>query len=163
MPDRLARFTAWLPALASVLLVVAIAYSLAELTWRMVPQAETEALAPAAPAGFEHDQQNGVDVERIVTRELFGSPDPEQDQELDLAEIDAPDTQLNLTLRGVMATDRPGMASAIIASGRNDENSYAIGDRITGGAMLRAVYAIERVAPGPTEWLAWRTGARRGS
>lgn len=53
----------------------------------------------------------------------------------------APETRLNLVLRGVLAAESPNYASAIIASGKNGkEEFYGIGDSVPGGAKLHEVH-----------------------
>jgi len=54
---------------------------------------------------------------------------------------DAPDTQLNLELRGVLAYNPEASALAIISEGRSDERVYAIGDELPGSATLEEVLA----------------------
>jgi len=142
---RLSRYTRHLPMAAALVLVLLIAHSMADLSWQLLPLTEDDA-APPTGAHSVQVTDNGdtaVDLDRLVALSFFGDPDPEddRDQEIDLADVDAPETQLNLELRGVLATEIPDMARAIIASGRGDDKSYKVGDNIESGASLRAVYS----------------------
>lgn len=135
----------WLPLVATIALIVAIAHGLADLTWRLVPVADEHG-SPQAGASTaltaSRDDSASVDLDRLIDMSVFGDPDPaDEQQDLDLAEMEAPETQLNLELRGVLATEIPEMAMAIIASGRGDDQSYRVGDSIDSGASLRAVYS----------------------
>lgn len=142
--ERLSRYTRHLPVVASVVLVIAIAHALADMTWRVVPLNEGD--APQAVPTPEIDGAgsggSNVDLERLTELSVFGDPDPQdaQGNTIDLSELDAPETQLNLELRGVIATEIPEMSRAIIASGRGEDESYEVGDSIGSGASLRAIY-----------------------
>ena len=54
--------------------------------------------------------------------------------------VDAPDTQLKLTLRGVFSCDNKEEARGIVADPKGNEESYGIGDAIPGNATLSEVY-----------------------
>ena len=54
--------------------------------------------------------------------------------------IDAPETQLNLQLRGTIAAGDETMAHAIIADGNGKDKVYFINDAVPGGAVLHEVY-----------------------
>jgi general secretion pathway protein C len=138
------RLIQWLPLIATIALIIAIAHGMADLTWRLVPVAEEQGSRQTVAGSIAGDTGNGdsVDIDRLIGMSVFGDPDPQDEQNsLDLAEVEAPDTQLNLELRGVLATDIPEMAMAIIASGRGEDKRYRVGDRIGSGASLRAVYS----------------------
>ena len=53
----------------------------------------------------------------------------------------APDTKLNLKLRGVFASPNPDFSRAIIADAKGNEDSYAVGDPLPGGAVLSQVFS----------------------
>ena len=56
------------------------------------------------------------------------------------APIEASETKLNLTLRGVFAADNPAQAMAIIADARGQEKVYRRNETIFSGVTLYAVY-----------------------
>ncbi|MCP1726723.1 general secretion pathway protein C [Natronospira proteinivora] len=143
--EQLQRLGRRLPVFVSLLLVIAIAYALADTTWKLIPLNDeaADAAPPAqSPANANGEGRGVADLDQLLAQSVFGDPDPEDDptQELDLAEVDAPETQLNLELRGVLATEIPEMARAIIASDTDDDESYSVGDSIGSGASVRAIY-----------------------
>lgn len=141
--ERLQGLARHLPVLVSALLVIAIAHSAATLTWRIVPLPEHAGSASPAPVttSVPSDDGAGVDVENLIELAMFGEPDPADDTgSVDLSNVEAPETQLNLSLRGVLATADDSVARAIIATGNGDDKSYKVGDTIGSGAILRAVY-----------------------
>lgn len=140
-----ARLAARLLTLVLALLVI---YQLAQLTWQLVPAPSAPAddaspatvpktAAPAAP------DAESVPTGRIAGWHLFGEadPGPEQGGTGPAAPIDAPETRLNLTLRGLYATDQPDRARAIIAAPNGQERTYRVDDELPGGAELSAIYA----------------------
>jgi len=55
--------------------------------------------------------------------------------------IEAPETQLRLTLRGIYLAGRGGDSGfAIIADAGGKDETYAIGDPLPGGAVLKEIY-----------------------
>ncbi len=134
----------WLPVLATLALVAWLALLAARATWAFAP-GETAGSAPLPPAPVTaralagDGERPGPEqhARRIAGLHLFGEaeqPAPEADA------IDAPETRLNLTLRGVLAGG--GQAGlALIAQGREAEQIYAVGDRLPGGAELARVHA----------------------
>ncbi len=128
-----------LPVAVNIVLVVLLASVAANLTWRVltpparpadgVPAAATAARAPAAQA---------ADAQRLAGVHLFGTalqgPAP-------TAPIDAPETHLNLSLRGVFASRDPQEALAIISDPGGKEKPYRVGEALPGGATLHEIYA----------------------
>lgn len=141
--ERLQSLARHLPVLASALLVVAIAHSAATLTWRIIPLPDQAGSASPSPVAVATSSGDGsrVDVDALIELAMFGEPDPaDEPDSVDLANVEAPETQLNLSLRGVLATADESVARAIIAAGNGDDKSYRVGDTIGSGAILRAVY-----------------------
>lgn len=125
----------WLPKIASVGLVIAIAFAVAQIVWLFTvapqtPKADINNIVTAhAPTPNEAEKH----AAQIASQHLFGVADVQS------AEIVAPETKLNLELRGIFAVgEKDGLA--MIASG-NDEEVYTVGDRLPGNATLKAVYA----------------------
>ncbi|MBA2410626.1 MAG: type II secretion system protein GspC [Gammaproteobacteria bacterium] len=131
---------AGLPGVAAAALTVLIAYSLANLGWRVFAPAP-EVWAPAATQNVDLPD---TATERpdyalaIANLHLFGEA-----REAQPRLVDAPDTRLNLALRGIYATGND-QALAIIASDGSNEKFYRLGDAIVGGGVLKAVY-VDRV------------------
>jgi len=76
----------------------------------------------------------------VAALHLFGRSDEPPPAE-EKAPIVAPETRLNLTLRGLVALDSQQAALAIIAEGGKDENAYKVGDTVPGGAVLHEIHA----------------------
>jgi len=127
---------AGLPGLAAAALTVLIAYSLANLGWRVfAPAPEVGALAATQNVDLPDAATVRPDYAlAIANLHLFGEA-----REAQPRLVDAPDTRLNLALRGIYATGND-QALAIIASDGSNEKFYRLGDAIIGGGVLKAVY-----------------------
>ena len=129
----------YLPPGITALLVIAIAYQLATLTWTLVPGSApavtpvTRGAGGAAPA---------ADLSVLTDSHLFGQAS-EQTAPVVPAVIDAPDTTLSLTLKGILAKEEDTSGGAIISSNRGEDKAYQVGQSIEGadGATLHSVYA----------------------
>jgi general secretion pathway protein C len=53
--------------------------------------------------------------------------------------VDAPETRLSLTLKGIVALSEGGQGRALIAAGSAEEKVYKVGDVVSGGAVLHEV------------------------
>lgn len=122
------------PAL-NALLVVLLAYSLAQLTWRVWPAPEQPEAPPRAvlPSAAQVQQPVGM---QIADRHLFGVF--QSDQAADTGP--PPETPLNLTLRGVFATEGQQNAYAIIADAQGKEEGYPLEAQLPGGAVLKEIH-----------------------
>ncbi len=130
-----------LPILVTLLLTLMLAQSLAVLTWELLPQVENETLLvssaqPTARVGTTGQNQ----VRQISQWHLFGKVQKDAPKVVAKA-TDAPDTRLNLKLRGVLASDDPAFAMAIIADGKGKEDAYALEAKLPGNAVLKEIYA----------------------
>lgn len=122
-------------------LVLTLAYTAAQLTWRLLPDdgdgVATIMVQGTIPTGSTAGP--GDKSTDIASLHLFGQINksiPVQHQ----APADVPDTHLKLTLRGVAATGNKLTALAIIADSSDSENYYRIDDPIPGNAILREIY-----------------------
>src|SRR5262245_36935735 len=91
----------YLPAGVTAVLVIAIAYQLATLTWTFVPGA-TPSGAPAAQRSTGTDNQTARDLSVLTDSHLFGEAD-QQAAPVVTAVVDAPDTTLSLILKGILS------------------------------------------------------------
>ncbi len=130
-----------LPLALSIGLVLILAWLAAGLTWQLLPVPAQPAAGPAtrppslnSPAASSESSPN-EDINRLIGYHLFGVPNAAPQA---AAVVDAPETRLNLVLRGVAASAEQDQSRAIIASG-NEEHTYAIGDAVPGGATLQSV------------------------
>lgn len=120
----------------TALLLLAFSVSLAQLTWLLLPAPPL----PAAPVAAIRPAADGAAAPRldnIAALHLFGETatlaQPAASQ------VNAPETSLNLTLRGLFAAARKEAAFAIIAEGRGDERHFRIGDKVAGGAQVHDI------------------------
>ncbi len=145
--DRaLAAMNRALPRWVALLLVVGIAWQLAQVIWMLMPGSDAgdQVIAPPVQISRSPAATSGsVDVQRIADAHLFGEADPEavvapapQENLENLAE-----TRLNLSLKGTLASADPESAVAIIADAANEEKIYMVRDTVAPGATLHAVYA----------------------
>ena len=128
-------------AVVLLVLILVLSYSLAQLSWRLLPEPELPDLLPAkslpgksavsSPAGSSLAQQ-------IPQWHLFG----EVKQEVAAPQpVELPETNLKLTLRGLIASTDPDEARAIVADPSGKENFYKIGDKLPGNAELDEIHA----------------------
>lgn len=136
-----ARYGQRLPAAASLLLVIVIARLLAELVWALVPVPADARWRPIPPPPVTLTGSNAVDLAAISNASLFGLYQaPTGPAVADLAS--APDTQLSLTLLGILANRRnPEASRALIGAQGGDERPYSIGDDVARGVVLQAIFA----------------------
>lgn len=136
-----------LPELTTLILVFLLAYLAAELTWQLAaPEPRDSAIrAGASQAGTRSsaaDRGAGKpSVERLLKADLFGTPERAGESPDEQAKKDAPETNLDLELSGIIAADEGGQSRAIIAVGNKPEKSFAVGDTVTGQAVLDSIYA----------------------
>ena len=140
--DLVARASETMPPWVSLVLVIAIAYYAARLVWLLVPDQEQAAWTPppftgiTAPAGKTGGDQSAYAA--VVEAHLFGKPSAAPDPSAADAQ-NAPETQLNLELRGAVAALDERFAHAIIADGSGTEKVYFLKDTVPGGAVLQRV------------------------
>lgn len=142
LADRLirpdSRLQGWLVGALLGVLSVVLAVQLARLTWLLwprPPQAEPPpppAAAVEAPGGAA---QQSVD---LAGMHLMGEAPARETARP--AVIEAPETRLNLQLRGVLHNTANSLARAIIASGGQSEEFYKTGAQLPGGAVLDDIY-----------------------
>jgi len=118
------------PSMASVLLVLLLAWFLAELTWSIIPQHKVAAVSVDVPAATVHR----IDANSVADRHLFGVAGVATGNA-----ANAPDTTLALTLHGIVAGKRAADSRALIVV-NGDEEPYAVGAQLPGGAVIRSIY-----------------------
>lgn len=132
--DRASRT---LPQAVSVVLVIAIAWQLVQLTWLLLDRddAAPEPIAPYTPP--PNPTRKGIDIQAIVNAHLFGAPEAETTPD----SANAPQTQMSLVLSGVFATGDPTKGLAIIGDSAQSTKVYTVGAAVRPGTKLHAVYA----------------------
>ncbi len=134
------------PPWLSLLLVIAIAWQIAKITWLLVPgpAAGDSVSVPVSAIPASVQSSTAQDVAAIANAHVFGIADEDSGEIPVLLEADEnlSDTRLtNLELKGTVASARPEFSVAIISDGNQDEKVYAIDDQIGSSATLHAVYA----------------------
>jgi len=128
------------PGLTAVL-VIAIAYQLATLTWALVP-GSTPAASPAPRTVDAGGAAPAADYSVLTNSHLFGEAAEQPAITAVPAVVDAPDTTLSLTLRGILSKEGDPNGSVIIEN-RSEMKTYFVGQAIEGadGTKLHSVYA----------------------
>ena len=118
-----------LPFWLSLVLGVFIAWSMAELTWALLPRPKSVAPIYKAPV-FAAPAFNPASVADL---HLFGTPTGNTD-------VNAPETTLNLTLRGIVAATPDTKESLAIITSNGNGQMYAAGAQLPGGAVIQSIY-----------------------
>jgi len=137
-PAVLQKANQRLATIVSLLLIVACVYLLAEITWMLfLPQEASSPPASRRALPVVNKQAQQDSFRNLSTANLFGESEKvvaQQSQE-------APETKLNLTLKGVLAMTPSTMASAIIAQGKaGQEDIYSVGDKMAGGVLIKDIF-----------------------
>lgn len=120
---------AFLRRLVNVILVVLLAWLLATLSWQLLPQ-PTNALV-VVPVTSSVNRATPQDLSHLTRYPLFGkvelsaTPAP-------IAVTEAPKTQLNVRLTGLVAVPAKPEAGTAVIEHRGTEASYAVGDMLDG-------------------------------
>ena len=127
-----------LATIVSTLLIIACAWLLVEITWMFFPQDELSAVPAVQTARPSINKQAQQDSFRQLTSaNVFGV----SEKAAVTQQAKAPETKLNLTLKGVLAATPMEIASAIIAQGKNGkEEIYGIGDKMPGGVAIKEIH-----------------------
>jgi general secretion pathway protein C len=131
----------YLPPGVTAILVLAIAYQLATLTWTLVPGSTPAAVPPPRVAEAGHTGPAATDYRVLLDSNFFGV-EAERTETVVAPVVDAPDTTLSLTLTGILSKEGDPNGSVIIES-RGQSKTYWVGNTIDGadGATLHSVYA----------------------
>jgi len=134
------RYGHRLPGIANVILVIVIARLLARVLWLVVPTPTAAAWQPPLPPPRAPTQQ--VDLEAIAGAELFGSFQATPEAATPEGDVNnAPDTQLSVTLLGILANDRDTKLSrALIAAQNGEEKPYSVGDDLSHGVIVQSIF-----------------------
>lgn len=135
--------------LVMALLVVYIAYVSAKITWSVVPQGQSShnSSVNGNSKNFNHTKANKtIDVAKIQSLNLFGQYNERVDEtpEVVIEMANVPETQLNLILTGLVASDDKSIAAAIIEN-QGKQETYGIGDIIIGTRANLEQVLMDRV------------------
>lgn len=126
------RVRQWLPRTLNIGMLLLLTASLAQWTWLFAkPSTPPLIMAPPTPTA----PVNTFSLQPLLAAHLFG----QASQELSDGRLDnLPLSSLNLVLNGVIASVNGGYA--LISANGQAQESFAVGQSITGGAVLQAVY-----------------------
>ncbi|MCW8924289.1 MAG: type II secretion system protein GspC, partial [Gammaproteobacteria bacterium] len=134
-----------LPVIVNFVLIIACAQLLSEAIWMLLDDSRSESVAVVTPANSvtsknlsnaKKSQQQAF--RKLTSSHLFGIAETKK---APITASVAPETKLNLVLKGVLAAGTTPMASAIIAQSANGkEEIYGIGDKIPGGITLKEIH-----------------------
>jgi len=136
------KLNKYLPSIFNVVLIVACSYTLAQLTWLLIPVDESKQAPVSQKSTNTAARQKSAQqqkIQQISNSHLFGQYQAKASTTIKKTE--APETRLNLVLKGVLAAMPATNASAIIALGKKGkEDIYGIGDKVS-SATLREIHA----------------------
>ncbi|UAA38913.1 type II secretion system protein GspC [Paraneptunicella aestuarii] len=142
MWQYLQRYQQYINTVVVVLLVVYLVMLAAEITWRFIPEPEQEASAQnqqSARNTPRNNQQQSANINGIQRLNLFGNAE-EKPVKQEVVVTDAPQTNLNLTLTGVVSSTETQAGAAIIAN-KGTQVTYGIGEKVEGtNATVHEVY-----------------------
>jgi general secretion pathway protein C len=126
------RVRQWLPGVLNGGMLLLLTASLAQWTWLIIkPPLPPLVVAPTPPPAAA----NAFSLQPLLAAHLFG----QVSQELTGGRLDnLPISSLNLVLAGVIASGAGGYA--LISVNGQSQEPFAVGQTITGGAVLQAVY-----------------------
>jgi general secretion pathway protein C len=131
-----------LPGMITLSLVFVIAWFASQLLWAILPLQTEFDWGVRAPVSSSLSpvlsNVGDINYPAIAAAHIFGVPGaaPVIEQQT----TDAPDTSLNLKLRGTIAAADPTYAHAIIADGKGQDDVYFIKDKVPGGTILEEIH-----------------------
>lgn len=126
-----------LPPIATLALLCVLAWQLATLLWTLIPLPQSAAWAPAPGLVDSGPQRQPLNADALAAAHLFGQL---QTSASTASLANAPDTQLNFTLLGILAGSTEAESLALIAKDNADEAPYSIGDDVSQGVSLQAIF-----------------------
>jgi general secretion pathway protein C len=116
----------------TVILLIVLANSLANFTWMVIAPNNNAVALNQVNTTNSVNKASAIDVKPLLSLNLFGEYNKQAVPEQLSKEIqEAPETKLNLTLSGVVASTAKGTGAAIIENNGKQE-TYGIGDTIVG-------------------------------
>ncbi len=143
LPTNAGKYAARLPDLVSILLIIAVAYTVAVITWKLLPvlaQDPIPQIAVKKQVAATNTNRSSMSVGNLANLHLFGQATKHVPKAEPVVPTEAPDTQLRLTLRGVIAGSSINNL-AIISDRAGNEETYRIESSLPGGATLKEIHA----------------------
>lgn len=128
----------WWPTVLNAAAVLLLTASMAQWTWQILQPPPPRTIA--SETTLSRRGPGGFDLQGLLGARLFGAPAVDSTAATPVAQI--PTSDLDLVLVGVVAAGAD--SRALIRVDTEPETPFAIGDEISRGVVLRAVYA-ERV------------------
>ena len=125
----------WVPATVNLVVLVLVAYGLAQGTWRLVAPSNTSGASSRTSA---MDGAGDYNIQTLLSANLFGQPAPSA-KAAPVALEAIPLSSLSLVLTGVMVT--PAGSFALISADGGPEAPFTIGQEISANVSLYAVYS----------------------
>jgi general secretion pathway protein C len=131
------RIAAWV----NVFIVLLLAYTLSDLTWTAVTGMSVNRTVPLVESKLSdfNRSSSAQGLDKVADLHLLGA-NTNSEKKVTVAPIDAPETRLNLVLKGVFSADSQENAVVIIANKGHDEKSYRVGDVVGGAAQIYKIY-----------------------
>jgi len=132
----------WLIWLVNILLVLWLVWLVADETWQYF-QPDPEPVATVATPPSKVVTPKEFPAEQLADLHLFGIAD--EQEKIDVKRIlDAPETKLKLSLKGIVSTDDSKQGYAIIQKPDKEEKHFKVNDSVFELATLVEIY-IDRV------------------
>ncbi len=130
LPDR-----KWFPVVLNMAAVLLLAYSMAQWTWRIFTPPKTPVVADAS--ALAQTKTATLGIQDLLAGHLFGKTASKVAPTAAPIE-DIPESSLNMILTGVVAAGDDSLA--LIKVNDEPETPFAIGEELTRGVTLQAVY-----------------------
>lgn len=120
-------------AIVVLLALYLIAFA-AKLTWQLMPAPESSGISNASTQNLNvnvRPTDNKTNLNKLLALNLFGDAAAKPQEVAQPDVTDAPETKLNISLSGVVASSDPNVGAAVIEY-RNSQSTYGIGDKIEG-------------------------------
>ncbi len=120
-------------------LILLIAWTVSQIIWSVLtPETRFAPSAPVRGAPSPAREKQTDYAAQIAASHLFGRE--QAAKKVAAKPVDAPETRLNLKLRGVYAEEDENEGYALISSGASPEKLYKVGDPLPGNSKLSSVY-----------------------
>ncbi|GHG75417.1 type II secretion system protein GspC [Alishewanella longhuensis] len=113
----------------NLILVILLAWLLAKFSWQFLPKPES--VLPVLPVQATANRSVPQDLTNLTRYPLFGKAEPVV-ATTPVAVTEAPKTQLNVKLTGLVAVPAKPEAGSAVIEHRGTEATYAVGDMLEG-------------------------------
>lgn len=124
--------------LVNLVLLALLGQSIAAITWQALGDKQQDSPQPASQrpvASRPVTKPVTVMAQQIASQHLFGEAGSSRGQV-----ASAPETKLNLVLKGVIAAGHQSAVAFIAPGAAALDKAYGLGDNLPGGAILKEVY-----------------------